>query len=61
MQGKILIAPFCTHGGGGAGHIEQDIRSECPLAQVYPIFEIYGNGGSDAERKLKNWIGEILK
>jgi len=58
---RKIIAPFCTHGGGGAGHIEQDIRSECLLAQVYPIFEIYGNGGSDAERKLKKWIGEILK
>ncbi len=25
------------------------------------IFEIYGNGGSDTEKKIKNLIGEILK
>jgi flavodoxin len=28
------VAPFCTHGGGGQGHILKDIAKLCPRAKV---------------------------
>ena len=56
-----VIAPFCTHGGGGAGHIASDIQARCPQAQVLPVFETYGSGGPDAAEKLRIWIKGILK
>lgn len=28
------ILPFCTHGGGGLGRMEEEIKRECPEAEV---------------------------
>lgn len=58
FAGKTII-PFCTHGGGGAGRIEADIKALCPHTQVGRIFDTYGNGGSGAERAVEKWIGGI--
>ncbi|MCD8154788.1 MAG: flavodoxin [Clostridiales bacterium] len=58
LSGKRIF-PFCTHGGGGSGHIEMDIRKLCPMADVQKIFEVYGNGGSNAERAVQDWIGGL--
>ena len=58
LSGKRIF-PFCTHGGGGFGHIETDIRNLCPAAEVQGIFEIYGSGGAGAERAVQDWIGGL--
>lgn len=60
FAGKIIV-PFCTHGGGGAGHIEADIKTLCPQVQVTHILEIYGNGSFGTEANIKKWIGEFSK
>ena len=57
LAGKIVI-PFCTHGGGGAGHIETDIKRYCPQANVQTIFETYGNGGFSVEKTIATWLGK---
>lgn len=56
LSGKSIF-PFCTHGGGGSGHIETDIRNLYPAAKVQGIFEIYRSGGAGAERAVQDWIG----
>lgn len=58
LSGKRIF-PFCTHGGGGSGHIEMDLRKLCPAADVKEIFETYGDGGSAAEKAIKDWIGGL--
>ncbi len=35
LSGKRLV-PFCTHGGGGFGSMEEDIKRECPDSEVLP-------------------------
>lgn len=58
LNGKT-VAPFCTHGGGGVGHIEQDIQRLCPHATVRRAFETYGDGGTGARAKVLTWLKEI--
>jgi len=33
FSNKVII-PFCTHGGGGFGHLEKDIKDICPKSIV---------------------------
>ena len=47
-----LIAPFCTHGGGGAGHIASDLQ-----AKILPIFASYGDHWTKVA--LTNWLKRI--
>lgn len=55
---KIMI-PFCTHGGGGNGHIFADIAKACKGATVKKGFETYGNGGSKVENEILDWLKKI--
>lgn len=55
FNGKKIL-PFCTHGGGGIGHIHRDIIKLCPFSTVADCFEVYGNGGFGIEEKLERWI-----
>ena len=32
LSGKTII-PFCTHGGGGFGHMLEDYRRECATSE----------------------------
>lgn len=57
FTGKIII-PFCTHGGGGFGKIENDIASKCPKSEILPGLAL--NGSIESE-KVINWIQEIDK
>lgn len=59
LTGKHIF-PFCTHGGGGPGHIEADIRELAPGAEVQGMFEIYGNGGPNAKRIVAEWLAAIF-
>lgn len=49
LAGKV-VAPFCTHGGGGAGEFFSDVRKICPGANVLPGLEI--RGSNQIERRM---------
>lgn len=49
LAGKT-VAPFCTHGGGGAGKFFDDIRTACPGARTLEGLVI--RGSNQIERRL---------
>lgn len=53
------VAPFYTHGGGGSGNIEQDIKRMCPSSHVLKGFGVYNGGGADATAQISNWLNTI--
>jgi len=55
MLGK-RIALFCTNGGGGLGHTVADIQALCKKAEVFDSISIYEDGGSEAKKKLSDWL-----
>lgn len=42
FNGKTVI-PFCTHGGGGAGHLYEDLAKALPTARILPGLTIRGS------------------
>lgn len=56
LSGK-RIAPFCTHGGGGSGHIRRDIEALCPGTAVLPELAVYG--GDCRESQVRSWLSRI--
>jgi flavodoxin len=56
FSGKTVI-PFCTHGGGGFGHIERDIAKQCPRSILLPGFAVYGGGSREAD--VSAWLARI--
>ncbi len=56
FTGKTII-PFCTHGGGGFGKIEEDIAKECPKSRILPGIAI--NGTASAE-EITMWLEKIV-
>lgn len=59
MPTEKTIIPFCTHGGGGAAHIAQDIAKFCIGCDVLPIFAVQADGGADMEQKLGDWLKRV--
>lgn len=55
LSGKTII-PFCTHGGGGFGQIENDIARECSDSIIVPGIAV--NGIAQLE-EVKKWIDDI--
>ncbi len=53
IAGKVVI-PFCTHGGGGFGHIERDIAKLCPDSIILPGLAMYGGSCKDAD--VAEWL-----
>lgn len=49
FSGKTVI-PFCTHGGGGAGKLYQDLAAATPGAKILPGYT--AKGSNIVERKL---------
>ena len=49
LAGKT-VAPFCTHGGGGAGTFFDDVRKACPCANMLDGLVI--RGSNQIERRL---------
>ena len=49
LSGKV-VAPFCTHGGGGAGRFAADIHQACPNAKVLDKLVI--RGSNQIERRM---------
>jgi flavodoxin len=58
LAGKTVV-PFCTHGGGGAGHFESDIAELCPDALLLPGLAVRGNGGATLESLIAAWLQRI--
>ena len=56
FTGKKVV-PFCTHGGGGFGHIERDIEKYCPSSDVLSGLAVYA--GSCKETEIRNWLCSI--
>lgn len=52
---KIVI-PFCTHGGGGFGQIENDISKECPKSIILPGIAV---NGAVTPEEVTNWLETI--
>lgn len=59
MPTEKAIAPFCTHGGGGAGHIAKDIAKFCIGCDVLPLLAVQEDGGTNAERLVGQWLKQI--
>ncbi|MBR0596691.1 flavodoxin [Sinanaerobacter chloroacetimidivorans] len=55
FTGKTVI-PFCTHGGGGFGQIEDDISKECSKSIILPGIAV--NGAIKPE-EITNWLKTI--
>lgn len=53
------ILPFCTHGGGGMGRIEQAVRELCPQSTILSSLKIYGSGGLQAKTEVSAWLQRV--
>jgi flavodoxin len=51
------IIPFCTHGGGGFGQIENDIAKECSKSIILPGIAVNGTVPSEEVTKWLKTIG----
>jgi len=43
LEGKVIV-PFCTHGSGGIGRINETAASLCPRSTVLPAIGFYVDG-----------------
>lgn len=55
FSGTTLV-PFCTHGGGGLGHIVRDMKKLAAGATVLDCLEVYEGAVADAEQKIDAWL-----
>lgn len=54
---RKTVVPFCTHGGGGFGHIESDIAKLCPNSMVMSGLSVYGSTINEAQ--VSEWLSKI--
>lgn len=70
LSGKTVI-PFCTHGGGGAGHLFDDVAKAAPKSKVLPGLTLKGSnvlertiGRGTASKaspdEVVKWLNEIF-
>lgn len=59
MPTDKTIVPFCTHGGGGAGHIAHDVRTYCIGCDVLTLLAVQSDGGTQAERQVEQWLKHL--
>lgn len=52
---KKAVIPFCTHGGGGLGQIEADVKKECARATIWPGIAFDGQNLKD---EVAYWIDQ---
>lgn len=50
------IHPFCTHEGSGMGRSMQDLRRECPGAEITKGLAIHGSDVSRADSAIAEWV-----
>lgn len=53
LSGKNVV-PFCTHGGGGSGHIETTVKKLCPGSAVPSLLSVYGDTAKDSQ--VESWL-----
>ena len=53
------IAPFMTHGGGGAGRSVADIRRLCPGAKVLEGLTVRGEAAATAHKDVAAWVRRL--
>lgn len=53
LSGKTVV-PFCTHGGGGSGHIEAAVKQLCPDSTVLPVLSVYGDAAKSSQ--VESWL-----
>lgn len=53
-QSGVQIAPFCTHGGGGSGHIHRDMEKASHGAVLLPELSVYGDSSRAAD--VQKWL-----
>ena len=58
LTAKVVI-PFHTHGGGGVGEFENDIKKMCPNSTVKEGFGVYEGGGDDTSPQIGSWLSSI--
>lgn len=58
FSGKI-IAPFCTHGGGGIGQSVADINKHCPQAKLLQAFSINSYSVTSQNNGSEEWSHSI--
>jgi flavodoxin len=54
FSGKTIL-PFCTHGGGGQGHIVRDISKLCSASKVFDCLSV-NDGALASKGELSNWL-----
>lgn len=54
-SGKVIL-PFCTHGGGGKGSAERDMRKMCPGADVRKTYVSRSRDREASTQKLQEWL-----
>ncbi len=70
LAGKTVI-PFCTHGGGGAGHLFDDVAKAAPKSKILPGLALKGSnvvertiGRGTASKaspdEVVKWLNEIF-
>ena len=70
FAGKTIL-PFCTHGGGGPGHLYADIKAALPKARVLEgltlkghniIERTFGRGTADkcSPAEVTEWLNRVL-
>lgn len=55
LDGKTVI-PFCTHGGGGLGHTEKDLKEMLPHSKILKSFSVHGTKAGSVEKDIKAWL-----
>ena len=55
FSGKTVV-PFCTHGGNGVSRVVTDLRGYIPNVRVAECLDIFGDGGPEADGKIRRWI-----
>ena len=71
LSGKTVI-PFCTHGGGGSGHLFEDVAKAAPKSKVLPGLALKGSnvvertiGRGTASKaspdEVIEWLNEIME
>ncbi len=58
FEGKTIV-PFITHGGGGGYTIDKDMEKLAKGSTVLKPLVLYENGGSSADKEIKNWLDKI--
>lgn len=59
FKGKTIL-PFCTHEGSALSNSVDDIKKVVPSALVKDGLAIRGSKVEDADRFIKEWLGNVL-